>query len=44
MDKKFKSSIKKPLGNIMASLGAILLTIRYHGAMGRAQRRRAEHQ
>lgn len=42
MDKKFKSSIKKLLGNIMASLGVFLLTVRYHGAMGQAQRRRAE--
>lgn len=44
MDKKFKLIFQNPLENIMDILGEILLTVRYHGTAGRAQRRRSEHQ
>lgn len=47
MDKKYKSFFEKRLKRFNINsrfLGAILLTVRYHGIAGRAQRRRAEHQ
>ena len=47
MDKKYKSFFVKRLKRFNINsrfLGAILLTVRYHGTMSRAQRRRAKHQ
>ena len=47
MDKKYKSFFVKRLKRFNINsrfLGAILLTVRYHGTAVQAQRRRAEHQ
>ena len=47
MDKKYKSFFEKQLKRFNINsrfLGAILLTVHYHGTAGRAQQRRVEDQ